>query len=53
MGKKKYVSEKEIKVGKKSYWLTKTNNAIVVVNGKKEVFNGTANEYQVWLKSKR
>ena len=51
--KKEYKSEKEIKIGRKSFWLTKTDNMIVVVDGKKEVFNGTTYEYQAWVRNKK
>lgn len=51
--KKEYVSEKEVKIGRKTYWLNKTDNMIVVVDGEKEVFKGSTYEYQAWVRNKK
>ena len=48
--KRQYVSEKEIIVGNKPMWLVKTDDHITVQDGEKEVFNGSANAFQRWIK---
>lgn len=52
MAKKKYVSEREIVIGKKSYWLTKTDDHIKVVDGEKVVYDGKAQGFHKWLRGK-
>jgi hypothetical protein len=50
---KKYKSEKKIKVGKKEYWLIKIEDIVTVLDGDEIVFDGTANEFQKWLKDNK
>ena len=46
-----YISEKEITVNGKSCWLVKDGKHINISDGKKILFDGTANEYHAWRRA--